>query len=288
MNYQRAGNTVHLVFIALNIGLTSLAMTADPVHLDPLWKSNGFCVVDHGDDTGVSVLDTEVLCALLLVASAVGVHWMLQQYQQHESTTMNPLMEMRLKSGTLANAAHGVGNLFVYFSPGPPPAVELRLDDPLSMANILMLLGFWVGVIRATVLSLKSDYRIAFAAAAVILTAQGLLQVPPTLSFTFSQSVIFIAASVDQFLMARQRRRDDSPQTKQTKREDDLIYLMIALGFLPLMALFPLEVFQCSWTLAILGGHVVYDAYLSALPFLLYCGTKMASNGQTFKSIKTV
>ena len=333
MNYGTVGDTVHMVFVALTICLTSFAMTADPATtLDPLWTTNGFCVVDrrhgsHPHDSSISsssssssrndqhstgsllfIQDTEVICCMLLVASAVASYFLIQhsKYMADEKTNetmlvsstekyhrpkMNRLLEMKLESGVMANAAHGLGHLFVYFSPGPPPPVGIDVDDVFwSVANLVMLLGFWVGVIRSTVLSLKLDYKLALSAAVAVLAVQALLQVPPNLSFTYSQSVIFIVSSIDQFIMARRRRRcrdrrknghshpktitshDDYDDDHDDDDDDDeLWYFIISLSFLPLMMLFPLEAFQCTSTLAAWGGHSVYDAYLSSLPFLLYC-----------------
>lgn len=292
-HYRTVGDIVHYAFIGLTVWLTTAVMLAaasdDQGSFDPLWITKGFCVTPrHHNSNNANVrggflstlsLDTEIVCCLLLVASALANHYFFCYEWSSSSSTkptkstagsLNPLLEMRLKSGVFANAAHGLGHLFVYLSPGPPPALSLDLWDAMAIGNIVMLLAFWV-----VALSIQ-DYWTALYMATVILSAQCILDVPPYLSFTYSQSVIFLIASIDQLVLANSREKQQAKNSHNNDDNDDtdFIYAVIAVTFLPLMALFPLEYAYCTDVLAPWGGHAVYDAYLSALPFILYFTTE--------------
>ena len=293
--YRTLGDVVNYAFLVLNVVITSIAMLGlpDASAYDSWWTENGFCVNQAPPDpaTGRRLhlhLDTEILCCLVLVTSAIVTHLFLQKSKSTKTSPLNSssssnqqLLLLRMQGGVLANAAHGLGHLFVYYSPGPPPAISLHWkDDPMALANIIMLLCFWVGVLRAVVLSI-SHYGTAVMLAVAILTAQYLLNVPPNLSFTFSQSVIFLAGSIDQLILVRQRQQRQQqptrkPQQQSSKGEDDnFCYALIALSFLPNMFLYALEMTYCTKILAPIGGHAIYDTYLSVQPFLLYFAVQL-------------
>jgi len=81
-----------------------------------------------------------------------------------------------------------------------------------------------------------------------------MLDVPPNLAFTYSQAVILSAGSFDQLI-----RRDEYAKSG---------YLYFAYA---LYILYAMEMFICQNSiLANLGGHFVYDLYLSIAPFVLY------------------
>ena len=94
---------------------------------------------------------------------------------------------------------------------------------------------------------------------AAVLIIQYMLDVPPNLAFTYSQAVILSAGSFDQLI-----RRDEYAKS-------GCLYFAYALYHLPLQILYAMEMFICQNSiLANLGGHFVYDLYLSIIPFVLY------------------
>jgi len=258
-SYRHIGDVLNYSSIALNLGMTAMAMLGLPSRsaYDSWWTANGFCV----NEADSRSFDTEVLCCLVLVTSAVTTQLFLNQLLKNKSnqSSLDPQLQSKLEGSVLANAAHGIGHLFVYFSPGPPPPILLE-KDPLAVANIVMLICFWVGVLRAVVLSIPNNSA-AFFLAVIILTAQYLLKVPPNFSFTYSQSIILLAGSADQLFLPRERR-------------GSFVYALIAATYLPTLFLYGLEMTQCSGILAPIGGHGVYDTYLACLPFFLYFAVK--------------
>lgn len=148
-------------------------------------------------------------------------------------------------------------HFFLWFMGSAAPPLELSLQ-PAAVANILMLLAFWMGSLRA-VINLPTHH--ATVMSIVVLTAQYLLRVPPELAFTYSQSVILLAGSLDQL-----SRKGDF-----YSKSNGFLFFVSSLYHLPLFPLYYLEMFMCSKSiLSKLGGHAVYDLYLSLAPFALY------------------
>ena len=170
------------------------------------------------------------------------------------------------------------------------------------MANILVLTMFWVGVLR-NVVGLPTNH--AAAMTFVVLVAQYMLSVPSELAFTYSQSskiylsvhlisslhilhlhiqtyiflfsihreVILLMGSLGQL-----RRKDDYLKTKGGHGAH--LFFVYSLQLLPLFFLFPLEMFLCKSHLSGLGGHAIYDLYLSLAPFMIYYAVTAKENNK--------
>ncbi|KAL7553686.1 hypothetical protein ACHAWF_017954 [Thalassiosira exigua] len=251
-----AGVSTHCLVIFINITLTTMAMLGWPSRssYDPWWTSSGFCVVD--DAHRLLGLPTELLCYLSLTTSALASFGLSKR--RSEKMQSNPMLAEFLQTGVFANAAHGFGHAFLWFmgEAAPPLKMTLKMAD---VANILMLMGFWVGTLR-NVVGLTTNHATFMAIA--VLGVQYILNVPPELACTYSQSVILLGGSLNQL-----KRRDDF-----LKSGNGLLFLATSLYYLPIFALFSLEMFTCSTNVLLskLGGHVVYDLYLSLVPFILY------------------
>ena len=179
-----AGQIAHYVALLLNVVLTSVAMIGLPNRsaYDSWWTSDGFCVIEGNE------VPTEILCFFSLTASAVSMYFFSGHHDTHLKES-SPLLLQRMKASTFGNFAHGFGHMFLWFM-GKSPPLELSLQ-PAALANILMLMMFWVGTLRKTTNN-------AAAAAVAVLGIQWMLGVPPELAFTYSQSIILLATSLDQ------------------------------------------------------------------------------------------
>ena len=197
---------------------------------------------------------------MLLITNGIchrPVHTLCNRLQSGGIVDVDPLLISRLKSGVFANGAHGFGHIFMYLMGGNTGTyIKLSLD-PLAVANICMLSMFWIGTLRSVVANLKTTHATVMSAAVLII--QYMLDVPPNLAFTYSQAVILSAGSFDQLI-----RRDEYAKS-------GCLYFAYALYHLPLQILYAMEMFICQDSiLANLGGHFVYDLYLSIIPFVLY------------------
>ena len=165
------------------------------------------------------------------------------------------------RASIFGNFAHGFGHMFI----GTPPALELSLE-PAALANILMLMMFWVGTLRAW-LDLPTNN--AAAASVAVLGIQWMRGVPPELSFTYSQSILLLATSLNQL-----RRKNN-----YLSGGDSFLFFVFALYQLPLFQLYYLKMFSCSDSfLSKLGGHAVEDAYLAIAPVGIYYAVNAMKN----------
>lgn len=249
-----AGELAHYLSLFLNISMTSVAMLGwpDRVAYDPWWTSNGFCIVNGG----ATAIPTEWLCFFSLASSAIA-GFILSKNSSKTLKDENPLLTERLQSFIFANFSHGFGHAFIWLMGAGGSAIELSLR-PAALANLIMLLSFWVGTLRVIV-RLSTNH--AAMMSIMVLTAQYLLRVPPELAFTYSQSIILLSGSLDQL-----RRKED-----YYSENNSFLFFANALYYLPLFPLYYFEMFSCSNSLlAYLGGHTVYDLYLALAPFALH------------------
>ena len=254
-----AGVIVHYLSLILNICLTSAAMLGWPSKsaYDSWWTTSGFCVVQD------ATIPTELLCFTSLTTSAIVAFTFTKNNKQLKKD--NPLLLERIQSSIFANAAHGFGHAFLWFIGEAAPPLELSLQ-PAALANICMLVLFWVGTL-SNVVGLPVNH--AASMAIVVLAIQYALRVPPELAFTYSQSVILLGGSFDQL-----RRRDDY------SKKDGFLFFAVSLYYIPLFIFYYLEMFLCSKSfLSKLGGHAVYDLYLSFVPFGLYYAVTVLGGG---------
>lgn len=257
-----AGEIVLYLSLAINVTLTTIAMLGLPSRsaFDTWWTTFGFCVVDDAN----FFLPTGILCYLSLTASAIVAYFLSStkrfgdddDKEKRSLKEINPMLGEFMSSVTFGHAAHGFGHIFIWFMGDVTPPIELSLD-PAALANIAMLMLFWVGTLR-NVVGLSINHATSMSVA--VLIAQYLLRVPPELSFAYSQSVILFSSSLNQL-----RRRKD-----YLDGNNGFLFLAYSLYQLPLYVLFYTEMFSCSTSfLSKVGGHAVYDLYLALAPFVL-------------------
>uniref|UniRef100_A0A7S4W9K2 Uncharacterized protein n=1 Tax=Ditylum brightwellii TaxID=49249 RepID=A0A7S4W9K2_9STRA len=245
--YRVIGDSMNYIGIACNLLLTSAAMTKWPnaALYDEWFNQNGYCVNFDPQRR----IDTSITASLVLIISAVGTYF----FKEAKKSTMNPVLRKRVESSIFANFAHGFGHLFLYYLGGPPPPVNFSLTmEGLGWA--LTLFAFWFGTLNTLMSSASSKIAIILAVTAIGL--QEFLGVPPELSFTYSQTFILLSIAVDQLIQPLERK--------------GFTYMVMAFSYVPLLVLFVLEGTTCSNFLAHIGGHALYDSYLSLMPFALY------------------
>lgn len=214
-------------------------------------------------------IPTELLCFSSLTASAILALFLSKNNTQLKES--NPLLLERIQSSVFANAAHGFGHIFLWFIGAAAPPLELSLQ-PVAIANIIMLLLFWVGSLYNVVgLPIYHSAQMSI----IVLATQNALSVPPELAFTYSQSIILLAGSLDQL-----RRKNTYA------KNDGFLFFAVSLYHLPLFLFYYFEMFLCSKSfLAKLGGHGVYDSYLALAPFGLYYAVVVNTTGNKNKKI---
>lgn len=269
--YISAGEIINYLSLALNICMTSAAMLGWPNKsaYDAGWTTSGFCIAD----SDYAILPTELVCFLSLTSSAIAAFVFSKKSKVGESLKVdNPLLAERIEAAVFANAAHGFGHAFIWVMGSATPPLELSLA-PAAIANILMLMAFWVGTLKSVVgLPTKS----ASAMAIIVLSVQYVLRVPPELAFTYSQSVILAGGSLNQLTRKKE----------YYEKKNGFLFFAIALQFFILFPLYYLEMFNCSQVfLSMLGGHAIYDLWLSLAPFgLYYAVTTMIELGSSSDS----
>ena len=248
------GDTFACVGLLLNVGLTGIILLSPEATTDDWWRRVGFCV-DYREER---IVDTEVLCAIVLCASAIVASlWYYPQYSVTKTTKpKSQLLHDRIVGGIFSNLSHGLGHLFVYALDGPPPPVDISWSVS-GLGYCVVLLFFFMGAFCATVPSIP--YPIAAILAVVVIFVQYLINVPPELAFTYSQSAILLASSIGLLLSSKEIKGDEASH-----------YPWVCASLLPLFGFFALESTQCqSIMVEYFGGHVLYDLYLAALPLFV-------------------
>lgn len=285
-----AGKFLHGLSLILNIAVTAAVMlewspppTTTTYYYDTLWKQQGYCNVDFAGTSSV------MCCAIVLMTSGLGLGvWATklspgdddsdavcaafqeknnntkQQQQQPSNksltTATKAALQRQLQMVSFANLAHGFGHLVLHFLPGNAvPPIELFVWRADAIAYIVVLAIFWPPVLMQVMPNITS-VKTAILLSIVVLAVQVVLDVPPHLSFTYSQSVILFCQSLYQCLLRPKIR---------AQYDEAMTYLAFALYYLPLFPLMWLETTQCQHLLAQYGGHFVYDAYLAVVPFVL-------------------
>lgn len=258
-DFETIGNLLNFTALFVNLLLTSGAMLGIPQGLyDENWQKVGFCV-DFRDDRRI---DTEILCFAALVSGTIA----LVIFRQNPATSdiKDPLLHHRLNSSVLANLSHGFGHLLVKYAGGMVPALEFTFDIA-AMAWVLNLVVFFTTVFRAVMFRVSLLQATVMAVCAIVL--QKILEVPPELSFTYSQSFIFAAGFVDQICLPSALKRS-------------VTYFYNSVYFFPIYILHVIEFTSCSG-LVKYGGHALYDSYLAISPFLFYYTVQQYQSRQT-------
>lgn len=265
--FEWMGDRLNALAFIINLVMTSAAMLRVPKGAyDESWLKVGFCVDQREDRT----MDTGILCFVTLTLGAVGLFFFYQKKKL--SMTNNKLLQHRMEGTIFSNLSHGFGHLFLQYTDGMVPPLEFSFQLH-AMAWILVLIFFFFGVFRAVTVSVSNKQAFMMAVTAILV--QKILDVPPELSFTYSQAVIFAALFIDQLLLP-------------SRDKQGFTYLANALYFFPLFGFYYLESTRCSTLVKYRGlpGHALYDFYLAAAPFLFYYAIQHHEGSRNISKVK--
>jgi hypothetical protein len=263
-------------FVADSVNSTNSVLV-----LDATWKEQGFCIA-HADEPFYTSHDV-CLYVDTIAAMLLGVLYLTLRNKPGMSNA-NPL----LSSGIPGVFGHGVGHGFLAYGSrsGAMTSENAGLLGYEVMRNMyqtdglltaatkqLPLTFFWLTLIKA---SLPNKSLVTVLTVAVV--AQFLqLFVPGQLGFTFVQTVLLLAFSLNQ--LAR------------PVSEKDFSYALypVLVGF-PLTVVGWMESTQCSaFVMDYLYGHVVYDAFIpcSMLVWYLACYSRAVLGGNVNGNVNT-
>lgn len=272
------GDAAHLLVMtnSLIFAYAVVFHNSSPI-FDPIWRPGGFCVMNQD----IPFFNSHDLC---LYADTVGslvvglLYWSLK-----DQPGMNYANDL-IKSNIIGIFAHGVAHEGISKSLRDGDAVSsLTLFEILNSAPIqesaLQLGGlsfFWAALLKSAMPtgSFKTIIPVVIGSAIVHLF------VPPQFVFTFVQTVLLIASSLNQIMYI--------PKEKKGSAVYALFPLMVPF---PLCCIGWLESTQCSNFVINIGGHLVYDAYIpfSVICFYLICynlSKKDHSQGRDHGKIK--
>lgn len=244
------GDMANYLSMALNVVVTLSVLLDFPSHdtFDEQWRQDGQCYADHIELARGITMDTSTLCCLLLCGSAAVA--MALWYQQKD-TILNAYLVRRLPKTAQSYVSHGLGHYFVHLIGGSIPHVRPFSLAPADVGYTLVLLVFLPATLRATMPRLP--LVTAFLIGLTMIAFQAAIDIAPHMQFSFTQAVILLFQSLDMLTSTSRTEKQQNPVT----------YLAFSAYAIPLYPLLWLEVTQCSAWLADMGGHVLYDLYLS-------------------------
>ena len=289
------GDISNCVSIVLNVAVTVAVLFNFPSYdtFDDSWRQNGQCYTTHQLMSGISgrtaetnttttttttttndnsndgtvllpftiEIETSVLCCLFLCgsATAVLVRWYYAtkgtksaaSSTQSSSSLLNEQLQQRLPKLAEANISHGLGHYFIHQIGGSIPHVRPWSLRPADIGYTLVLVGFFPLTLRSVMPRLPMSVAVVVGLAIVIF--QGAIDIEPYLQFSFAQGVILLVQSVDLLTMPM-----------KDKVANPLTYLATALYYIPVFPMLWLETTHCTDWVAAVGGHAIYDFYLSA------------------------
>jgi len=280
--YALAGNAAHVLTLISTVSFAWAVATKfhdEPPEanvFDSSWRENGFCV------TNVDVPYWNSHDACLYFDTVAGivlavVYWFLSSAPGME------LANGQMKMGIPGIVAHGLGHGAVGAAmrtgqglPDDPYetgfATYRNMESTALLASQVTNVVFWLCLLKASMPNVKNGWIVLASAASI--AAQ--LFVPQIFGFTYVQTVLMIAFSVNQLL------RDVS--------EKDFHYALYPamVGF-PLTLIGWMESTQCtSFVKDSLYGHLAYDGYipLSMLGWYLACYLKASAAAKTSSTKK--
>jgi hypothetical protein len=229
--------------------------------LDEVWKEQGFCVA-HADEPYFTSHDVCLYVDTVAAVVLTVLYFTLRNTNGMQNA--NPL----LASGIPGVFGHGIGHgALAYATRSGAMTADAALVGWEIMRNTYLAEGLWAAFTSAvpytffwmTLLKASLPNKSTATVAVVAVLAQFLqLFVPGQLGFTYVQTVLMMAFSLNQ--LAR-------PAT-----EKDFTYALypVAVGF-PLTLVGWMESTQCSaFVMDWFYGHVVYDAFIPSAMFVWY------------------
>mmetsp|Transcript_24495 Transcript_24495/g.37266 ORF Transcript_24495/g.37266 Transcript_24495/m.37266 type:complete len:274 (-) Transcript_24495:345-1166(-) len=248
-NWNKIGDVAHYACIANSaIFAFSVVMLNESSSLfDDEWRIDGFCVFNKD----VPFMNSHDLCLYFDTISAIAAGALY--YSLKDISGMEPANEL-VKFNIFGIFAHGVGHGAISQKIRNGVAMSSSADVTETFANKSLLelvqhhgllYFFWVFLLKSTMPKCSFGKVVPLA----IVVAGIMALVPPQLAFTYVQTILLVAFSLDQL-----SRPDE---------EKDKTYALYALvGGCPVIAIAWLESTQCTNFIMNMGGHFVYDAYI--------------------------
>ena len=260
-SWTKVGDIIYLLVIANSLIFAYAVVFYNSSSIfDPLWRPEGFCVINR--DT--PHFNSHDLCLYVDIIGALVVgflSWSLKDV--HGMKTANDYVKI---SDAIGIFAHGVGHKLLsnQLNGGQTQentgiGGEIVADSASSYEtylNAAFLLFFWMGLLKASIRSFP--YRMLVPMAIVSSIFNSL--VPEQFGFTFVQTVLLIAFSLNQLL--------------RPNEEKSMAYALYpAMTGFPITLIGWLESTQCSGFVSRMGGHFIYDAYIpiSIICFYVLC-----------------
>jgi hypothetical protein len=255
--WSRIGDFTHVALI-INASIFAYAVVVhnDSGIFDPVWQPEGFCVANRE----TPFWNSHDLCLYFDTVFAL-VHGLLYLALRNYPG-MDPANEL-VKFNILGVAGHGFGHGAI--AKAMREGVESSgldqtgLDTIFSKSPIeivvkmIPFLIFWIFLLKATMPSAKMNVILPMTAASIA----GNVLVPQQFGFTYVQTVLLLAFSVNQLL--------------RPSNEKEFAYALF-----PMIAGFPVSVIawiestMCSKGVLDIGGHLIYDAYIPLASMAFY------------------
>jgi hypothetical protein len=280
--FTSLGDSVHAATLVSTLAFTYMAgrfMNDDANDFfDASWKRDGFCVA-HGE---VQYWNSHDVCLYVDVAMAAVLG--LVYLALHNTPGMEAANTL-LFSNIPGILGHGIGHGVVgqkIRELGMADASAAQRDGFLANQTNMELaqglgffLVFWAGLLKASMFNIQTKYLIP----CVLLAIIGNTLVPGNFGFTYVQTILMVAFSMNQLW--------------RPASEKDYFYATYPLfvGF-PLTLVGWMESTQCSkFVKDYMYGHVVYDAYIPIATLTWYLvsyahvqGISVRKGGKTIKT----
>ena len=267
-SYARMGDAMYSLCLLNTIAFcTSVIFFKDSPHFDPVWVKDGFCI----SNPTTMHWNSHHLCLYtdVILASLFGILY----FFLHKSDGMEAANEFVFYN-MFGVIAHGLGHgglaaaLFdeekeqnsdediSYMSAIHTKESWVVVLSELFLTSNVGFLIFWIGLLKASMP--KTPFKGIMVLS--VLSYFGNLSVAPSFGFTYVQTILLLAFSLNQIL--------------RPKDEKGFAYLMYGIIVsLPLGLVGWLESTQCQSFVIHYGGHLLYDACipLGMVAFYLLC-----------------
>lgn len=279
--FATLGDAAHIVSISSTLlyAVAVVAFSQQSTIFDPAWSKDGFCITNpdslHWTSHHICLYLDTTLAALLAV-----LYFSLRKTPGMESSNA------MIRNALVGIVGHGLGHYVIAQGMRNRPEADSsrRAYDELGVMPTTQLLQyqiglfiFWVGLLKGAIH--KWNLFPSIAGLSVVVQFFGLF-VPLHFQFTYVQTILIIASSIDQL-------------SREVGQKNSFAYAMYpAMCALPLTFVGWLESTQCSSTLVqSLHGHVMYDVYIpiSLMVFYVSCyyNTNVKSSSSSLSKVKT-
>ena len=272
MNWTSIGDSTHFLTMVNSCVFAYTVVMYNDRFFDPTWRPEGFCVMNKE----IPFFNSHDLCLYTdtVLSIVVGILYLCLK-DAHGMSQANELVKFNI----FGIFAHGVGHGAI--SKGMRDGVVL--DDPAGdvpeywkgpldvsmLKQVGWLFFFWIMLLKATMTNVSFLKITPLAIASAVVNTL----VRPQFGFTFVQTILLVAFSLNQLM-----------RPKEEKGKFYALYPMI-IGF-PLSMIAWLESTQCSNVVIRIGGHLIYDAYIpiSLSCYYLICWNMTKNNGSKVKN----